>query len=125
MRTRVLGFSVAILFALFLVFLGLYAWRESSDPARQLRDCQSRLQNQSSQTQAQTTSLRQCMEETLEAAKKEAGILSHQLEAMNETLVETQKNWHSCQNQLVQYMDSLIMLPGPLWQPGHRRRVAS
>ncbi|XP_054835076.1 uncharacterized protein LOC129329614 [Eublepharis macularius] len=85
---------------LLLVFLGLFLRQQHSESALQLQECQLQMQNQSSRTQDQAVSLRKCMEEMQEAARKEARILNHKLEAVNETLAQTQKNWTSCQNQL-------------------------
>ncbi|KAL8177700.1 UNVERIFIED_CONTAM: hypothetical protein K2H54_016685 [Gekko kuhli] len=92
--------ATLVLLVLFLVFLVLYVGQEFSEPAKQLRECQWQMENQSFQMQAQNTSLRRRVEETQEAARKEAGVLNHQMEAMNKSLTETQKNWHSCQEQL-------------------------
>ncbi|XP_015282219.1 PREDICTED: uncharacterized protein LOC107123477 [Gekko japonicus] len=106
------GFPVATLvfFVLFLVFMGLYLGQTFSEPAKQLRECQSQMENQSAQMQTQNASLRRRVEETQEAAKKEAGILSYQMEAMNKNLTETQKNWHSCQEQLSILKDNFTSL---------------
>ncbi|XP_060088780.1 epidermal growth factor receptor substrate 15 homolog [Heteronotia binoei] len=99
-KKRNLGFVVAIsvLSILFLTFMVLYLVQEPSDPAKRLQECQTKVQNQSFEAQAQIASLRQRVEETQEAAKKESGVWNHKLEALNTTLAETQNQLSALQD---------------------------
>ncbi|XP_077187924.1 uncharacterized protein LOC143834899 [Paroedura picta] len=112
MRNLVPGLLVAllVLLVLFAVFLGLYVRQASSEPAKQLQECRSQMQNQSTQMRAQIASLAQHMEEAQKAAQEKAGNWTHKAEAMNKTLAETQKNWRSCQEQLSALQDNYTSL---------------
>ncbi|XP_062997184.1 chromodomain-helicase-DNA-binding protein 2-like [Elgaria multicarinata webbii] len=90
-KMLICGLFQAIGWFLFIIFLGLYISEWLSEPSVRLAECQSELQNQSSQTQARIASLGQCMEAMEKEKKKdeeEGGRLRVQLVNANQSVEE-------------------------------------
>ncbi|XP_063003137.1 uncharacterized protein LOC134413032 [Elgaria multicarinata webbii] len=102
-KMLICGLFQAIGWFLFIIFLGLYISEWLSEPSVRLAECQSELQNQSSQTQARIASLGQCMEAMEKEKKKdeeEGGRLRVQLVNANQSVDEMKGRWDACQTQL-------------------------